>query len=157
MKRQHIQLISLVGLLFLSACQSGYLFENSLAVDPTGWESTDFAQFDVDVTDDSSAFIIQLYLRHSGQYTWSNLYLFVNTFAPTGASIRDTVECILAAPDGRWYGRGLGGNYTLEIPFKQNVVFPTKGTYRFEIQHGMRSKKLEHVKDIGITIKELKK
>ncbi len=140
----------------VSSCRPGFVYEQSISVDPEGWEAQQFAHFDVDIEDLQQTFDVMVYLRHDGRYPYANLYLFVNTFSPTGASIRDTLECILARPDGQWIGKGIGGNHSLRVPFKHQVKFPVTGKYRFEIQHGMRTKNLAYIKDIGISISKTK-
>jgi gliding motility-associated lipoprotein GldH len=40
----------------------------------------------------------------------------------------------------------------LKLPYKSNVFFPLKGTYRFSIRHGMRVEDLNGVYDFGLRI-----
>ncbi len=136
---RHIRLVILLFILILTllSCKRGYLFEDSRSLDPAGWQADDFLQFVIPVENLDQEFNIMVHLRHDGRYEYSNLFLFINTYAPTGASIRDTLECMLSDVSGRWFGRGIGGHYTIEVPFKRKVRFPYKGNYRIEIQHGM--------------------
>ncbi|MCD6346058.1 MAG: gliding motility lipoprotein GldH [Bacteroidales bacterium] len=156
MKTIRYFLVFTILVLALWSCRTGYLFDGSKSLDTAGWLADDFVQFTAEVEDLDQEFDIDIHLRYDGRYAYSNLFLFIDTYAPTGVSLRDTLECMFADRSGRWLGRGIGGHYTLEVPYKQRVKFPYKGSYRFKIQHGMRAEKLEHIKDIGISIKRIK-
>jgi len=152
-----IKLRIFIGLIFISmmtfSCHRGYLFESVVSLPIEGWSSEDFVSFEVVVDDTLSDYHIDLYLKNDGRYEYSNLFLFINTLAPTGAMIRDTVECTLADRSGKWLGRGIGGQYSYEIPYKYRVRFPYKGLYRFEIEQGMRQNPLLFITDVGLSIK----
>lgn len=135
------------------SCQRGYLFESAISIPNHGWASDEFVSFEVKVADTLQEYNISINLRNEGRYEFSNLFLFVNTLAPSGAQIRDTIECTLADKSGKWLGRGVAGQYSHKIPYKSNVRFPLTGIYRFEIEHGMRNDPLFHITDIGISIK----
>ncbi len=93
-----------------------------------GMEPGPFLKFDVPVTDTQNFYTIYLQVRNDGRYEYSNLWLFITTSSPTGAVMQDTVECVLAAPDGRWLGRGSGGRFSLEIPYRYQVRFSLRGS-----------------------------
>jgi len=147
----------LLGILFfciaLTGCKQHIVLESSHALHPEGWNVDELIMFEVAVQDTLTPADINLHVRNDGRYPYSNLFLFIRTYAPTGASIRDTFEIMLANPEGKWYGKGIGGRYSLDIPFKKQVRFPFAGTYRIEIQHGMRDPHLKYITDIGIQIK----
>jgi gliding motility-associated lipoprotein GldH len=84
----------------------------------------------------------------------SNLYLFVTTTAPSGHSVRDTVEVILADEKGKWLGSGLGDIWDLQQLYKQNVRFAQRGKYRFEYEQAMRTEKLPFVLDVGLRVEK---
>ncbi|MFO7617268.1 MAG: gliding motility lipoprotein GldH [Bacteroidales bacterium] len=147
-------LIILAAVLSLAGCNQGSLYVNNQPVPKAVWDQEHFFKFDVDVTDTQQLYDIYLQVRNDGRYGYSNLWLFIQTSSPTGAYVRDTVECLLASPEGRWLGRGSGGRFSLEVPYRRQVRFPYSGIYSFEIQHGMRIKELSHVTDIGLRIQK---
>jgi gliding motility-associated lipoprotein GldH len=140
--------------LSMTGCNQGVLYVENRPVPKAAWDQDLFFKFDVPVTDTQQLYNIYLQVRNDGRYAYSNLWLFVTTSSPTGAYLRDTVECVLASAEGRWTGRGSGGKYSLEIPYRYHVRFPHAGVYSFEIQHGMRKKELPHVTDIGLRIQK---
>jgi len=92
-------------------------------------------------------------IRHTGQYPYSNLFLFVTTLAPNGKTQKDTVEFMLANARGKWFGSGIGDVYSLQLIFKRNIRFGQTGRYIIYIQHGMREKQLNGITDLGILIR----
>ena len=61
----------------------------------------------------------------------------------------------MADERGKWFGRVIGGKYTLEVPFKTRVIFPQSGAYMIEVEQGMRDPELEYITDIGIIVNKL--
>ncbi len=153
MKRVWIHYVALVisGLILIS-CTGNLLFDDVEKIDPNGWKAGDMLTFKAPVSDTSSSYNIFLHIRNSNDYEYSNLWLFITTTSPGGESMRDTVEFILADPSGQWLGRGLGAINTSLLPYKQNIRFPQRGIYTFELQQGMRKEVLENILDIGIRI-----
>ena len=155
MMKKYLQSIVLGCLFFLvTSCDPSRYFEENKKVDKGEWEQNEPLLFQVTVTDTVSAFNVYLNVRNSGSYRFSNLYLFVNTIFPQGQIERDTVECQLAAPDGRWLGDGLGDIFDNRILFQQGVRFPQTGEYRFELTQAMRINPLPGIMDAGIRIEK---
>jgi gliding motility-associated lipoprotein GldH len=155
MNRRRGSVIALVLLVLLSACGQKDFFLRNLPVENGIWPAGRFYRFDVPVTDTSGLYNIYLQIRNDGRYAYSNLWLFVRTNSPTGATLRDTLECRLADPQGRWEGRGSGGRFSLEIPLRYRVKFPNAGRYIFEIDQGMRDPELKYITDLGLRIEKV--
>lgn len=154
--RVRIGLVLVLLLLAFSGCHRQEVYTQTVSVNPEGWASKDLATFELDMADTLTPCELDLHLRHDGRYRFSNLFLFVTTLAPTGEQIRDTIECTLADPGGKWFGKGIGGQYQYTFRYKNQVVFPYSGRYRFEIEHGMRVDPLPWIKDIGLTVRKIK-
>lgn len=138
----------------LTGCGPEDLYVNNQPVSKGVWPQDRFYRFEVLVRDTITPFNIYLQVRNDGRYEYSNLWLFIRTNSPTGAILKDTVECQLATDEGRWLGRGSGGRFSLEIPYRYRVRFPYGGTYIFEIQQGMRANELNYITDIGLRIRK---
>jgi gliding motility-associated lipoprotein GldH len=104
------------------------------------------------IQDTMKKYNVYINIRNAGYYRFSNLYLFVNTRFPDGQIQRDTVECILASPEGKWLGDGLGDIWDNRVLFKKNVMFRQPGDYRFELIQAMRIDPLPGIMDAGIRI-----
>ncbi len=141
-------------LITMTACDANRVYEKNITIPDNIWNKDNVLTFDVDINDTISTHNIYVNIRNASHYQYSNLYLFINTTAPSGASIRDTFECILADESGKWLGSGLGDLWDNQIPFKGNVRFPLSGVYRFDMVQAMRGEKLPFIMDAGLRIEK---
>lgn len=142
---------------FFVSCDKTRLFEQNTEIKNNLWDFKDPLVFSVNISDTITEHNFYINVRNAGFYGFSNLFLFINTTLPGGEVQRDTVECILAAPDGRWLGDGLGDIWDNRILFKEKMRFPASGQYRFELAHAMRINPLPGIMDAGIRIEKSKK
>lgn len=153
---KHIALLA-VGALFitLASCDRAQVSEKSK---PLGkfWSKDSLARFEVNITDTLSIHSVYVTMRNSSTYPYSNVFLFVTTVAPSGAFVRDTMECVLADESGKWRGKGFAKYWDNRFAMRKNVKFPEKGTYTFTIQQGMRLEELPGIHDVGIRIERVK-
>ncbi len=139
---------------FIWACQSGVVYRQKQSIPPDGWHYKDGIHFDVDIQDTLSLHALYLDVRNTTDYAYSNLFLFMEIEFPDKRVIRDTLECLLANRRGQWTGRGFGNTRTNRFLFRDDVWFPTGGTYQFRIYQGMRHEQLEGVSYVGIRIRK---
>ncbi len=144
-------IIAFVGVAF-AGCDPSRVFEENKKIDKNEWDQRASLVFRVPISDTTSAYNVYINVRNAGFYRFSNLYLFINTNFPGGQIQRDTLECVLAAPDGQWTGEGLGDIWDNRILFKQNARFPQTGEYTFELIQAMRINPLPGIMDAGIRI-----
>ncbi len=144
-------------LLFISSCDSSRIYEKNLHIKGHSWNRNDRKVFEVNITDTTSLNNVYINIRNTTDYKFSNLFLFLGTTYPNGQISRDTIEIILAAPDGKWLGKGMGKIKEEQILFKRGVYFPIKGMYKFSFQQAMRVENLEGIEDIGIRIENVLK
>jgi gliding motility-associated lipoprotein GldH len=121
------------------------------------WELMNIPSFSVPVDDTINSHDVIFSIRTGSAYPFRNIYLFVQTTSPDGKFITDTLEYYLADEKGNWFGKGFGDIHELDLPYKSNVYFPVKGTYQFNIRHGMRIEDLNGVYDFGLRIKRTAK
>src|SRR5687768_13275673 len=154
MKIRSLALIPGCLLLLIFGCDPARVFEENKKIDNNEWDQNSSLVFQVPITDTTAHYNVYVNIRNAGFYRFSNLYLFINTVFPGGQLQRDTLECILAAPDGRWLGEGLGDIWDNRILFKPGVQFPQPGEYRFELIQAMRTNPLPGIMDAGIRIEK---
>ena len=63
------------------------------------WDRTFKPGFEFDIADTINKHDVFIDVRHTGEYPFSDLFLFVDLEGPGGRTVRDTVECLLADPD----------------------------------------------------------
>lgn len=156
--RQRKSTIWIIGLLSLLmvACDSNRVYESNQALTNEMWAADTPLRFTVSISDTTSQHALLFNVRNSGHYKYSNLYVFLNTEYPDNRVEQDTLEFILAAPDGKWMGSGLGDIFDNQILFARHVRFPTAGEYTFEFTHGMRQEELPNLLDVGLRIEREK-
>ncbi len=143
-------------IILLSSCNRGVLYQKYIKLPENGWNYKSPVEFKADIRDTTNYYNIFVNIRNSDSYEYSNLYLFIDITSPMHTHTRDTLECILAAPSGRWLGEGLGDIWDNKIPYKRNVRFPKAGEYDFTFTQAMREDKLQMIMDAGLTIEKIK-
>jgi gliding motility-associated lipoprotein GldH len=147
-------LIAALILLTLSSCNSNIIYSDEAVMPEMTWNLFNTADFSFPVTDTNNNTNVFFTIRTGSQYPFRNIFLFVTTSAPDGKVVTDTLEYEVADEKGNWFGKGFGEIHELKLPYRQNVFFPVKGTYRFKIQHGMRTVDLKGVYDVGLRIEK---
>jgi len=150
MKKPVKFLVSFLFLILIS-CDPNMVYDEYVHMEDGIWKWTDAREFRADITDTISLHNIYLQIRHSVEYPMSNLYMFVHVKGPTGQILTDTINMILAAPDGRWNGSGTGKLRELQLLYRSQAQFGKSGTYVFTIEQGMRNPELP-VTDLGVRI-----
>jgi len=139
------------------ACTRDVVFTDSVAIPSEVWSLDNIPEFNADITDTASLCNVHFTLRTGTSYPYRNIWLFVKTVSPSGKSITDTLQYMLADEKGEWFGKGFGDIRELNLPYRTGVFFREKGTYSFIIRHGMRDENLNGVYDLGLRISKIKK
>ncbi|MBU2649820.1 MAG: gliding motility lipoprotein GldH [Bacteroidetes bacterium] len=155
MSRYIVYIILPVLFLFFISCDRGRLYDRSFSVADQIWHMDSAMVFSVEVDDSLSLYRFYLNIRHNTDYPFSNIFLFLDTRFPNGNTARDTLECILADKQGRWYGTGGGRIRDNQILIREGLKFPRNGEYLFKITQGMRETGLEGMEDVGIRIEKM--
>jgi len=143
--------ILFLGLL-LTSCGKKFLFDDVRTLPSEGWQKDQKERFVFTVLDTTNTFLFYLHVRNEIDYRYSNLYVFMETQFPNGNITRDTLECILAEPSGKWTGKGYGRLKENMILLNPTIKFPVKGAYTIDIEQAMRDENLEGITNIGIRI-----
>ncbi|PKQ62902.1 hypothetical protein BZG02_11405 [Labilibaculum filiforme] len=136
------------------SCDSKRVYEQYESIPDFEWSQENTLRFEVEITDTIHAHNIFVNLRNSGDYAYSNLWVFVKSISPDKEVEEKKVEIALADETGAWYGSGFGDIFDLQVPFKKNVVFPKSGKYVFKIKQGMYDPKLKGIVNVGIRIEK---
>lgn len=151
------QLFSLAaGILFagllLVSCDNSRLYDTFRKIPESGWHADSLMIYRFEVPNSSGIYNIYFNIRNDRDYSFSNLWLFVDIIPPEGDLVTDTIQVILADPSGKWLGKGFTGLYTSQLPYRTHVYFPVPGNYTVQIRHGMRPEILTGITDIGVRI-----
>ena len=147
-----VKLCIFCAFLFFVSCDRSKVFDLYLEVDSHGWQATDTIDFEFEIDSQENIYYNAIIsLRHNNDYSYANIFFFVDVEYPNGLHRTDTLQYILAAPDGKWLGSGVGEiKYNL-LKFKENETMQS-GLYKYKIVHGMRDDVLIGIEDIGLRI-----
>lgn len=144
----------LVPLLFFFSCDREKIYDTYVPINTAGWDASFSIEFKVDVNAVKGAeFDYLIGLRNNNDYLYSNIFLFLDVETPSGVAYTDTLQYLLARPDGKWVGAGLGSIKHNLFKYKESQSMEN-GLYKFNISHGMRSELLTGIEDIGFRIEK---
>ena len=125
--------LALIGtiVMFIS-CDSSVVFEEYKSFENQNWNTDSAAFFNYTITDTTSFNTVKIKLRHTVEYEFQNLFLFIE------ADVIDTVELMLASKEGMWLGSGIGDVREFEFEYQNAKLFSKKGNYSFKIEQAMR-------------------
>ncbi len=160
MNRLLLGVVAVVGTV-LTGCSDPAVFQADVAIPEGSWDRTFKPSFAFDIADTVSKHDVFIDVRHTGEYAFSDLFLFVELSGPGGRAVRDTVECLLADPTGRWYGKGTGFVWAdrmldAKILYKLGNRFPASGRYTIKLEQAMRTEQLDGVLDVGVSVERSK-
>ncbi len=136
----------------LLSCDRNRIFDSMERIPDSQWLQTAPVAFHFNISDSTMLYNIYFYVRNTTAYPYTNLYLFVTTNDPAGNAYRDTVNCVLASPDGNWLGKGHGKLRESRMLFQKDWRFPSCGSYRIKVEQAMRENPLNGIADVGLRI-----
>lgn len=184
MKKQITLIIGLLFTILCVSCDKDTIYENIADFNDEKWEKSETVVCEFEIDDADEYYTLYLNVRNSVDYSYQNLYLFVDLQTPSGTTHRDTVQLFLADRDGNWHGKGkrlkdrkyyfacpqtplkfslMNVPYRTEVQGKEVVVneyypvkvkFPEKGKYSFTFRQAMRADTLEGIANFGMAVKK---
>ncbi len=139
---------------FFASCDPDVFHSETVHIKNDAWSSNDTLFFSFESKDSTALYDFYFNIRNTTDYDQQNLYLFITAFYPGNTFSRDTAECILAAPDGKWYGKGMGKHKDSKFLFRKNVRFRKNGLHVIAVNQAMRFEILKGISDVGIVIKK---
>ena len=159
-KMRKLFVIIIVSLITLS-CNDSTVFDIYKPISKTQWHKDSIISFDFNPIDTISTNSIYINLRNNNDYQYSNLFLIVCIDFPNNFSVIDTLEYEMADVEGKFLGSGFTDLKENKLEYKNNVVFPSTGTYNISVQHAMRKSGdiegislLQGITDVGLRIEK---
>lgn len=143
-------------LFFLASCSndSEQVFLNNLN---GKWDKKTEQKFSFKVTDAQNPKNIIFVVRNNNDYPYSNIRMIVNfQDGQTKKKSTDTLNYIMAEPNGNWIGKGFGDTKEIHFQYKVDYKFPANGDYSIGIIQAMRNDNLLGIEDIGVKIETTK-
>ncbi|WP_456236131.1 gliding motility lipoprotein GldH [Kaistella palustris] len=121
------------------------------------WGKKEIQNFRFEVTDFQNLKNIIFVVRNNNEYPYSNIRLIVDLRNDqTKQKEVDTLNYILAKPNGEWIGQGFGETKETLFQYKLNYKFPRNGSYTLGMIQAMRADTLPGIEDIGVKIETAK-
>ena len=145
----------LLLLFLLQSCDSKRLYEENKEIPGGQWSSKNKINFEFTIPDTTTVYNVLINVRNASQYQFANLYLFVTTTYPDGKTSKDTLDCPLQDPTGKWLGKGIGDLWDNRLLFKPSVKFRQAGKYKLEYEQAMRVDPLPMITDVGLRVERV--
>jgi len=121
------------------------------------WGKNDAKKIEFEIKDSEFPKNLIFVVRNNNEYPYNNLFLISTIKGEKNKVLKtDTLQYILAKPNGEWYGSGIGDVKEILVQYKNEYKFPANGKYKVELKHGMRTDQLKGIEDIGIKIESIK-
>jgi len=148
-------IFAFVLLISLFSCQNQ---DESILINDVGnqWNKKKVQQFDFAVNDAQNQKNLIFVVRNNNDYPYSNLRLIATLEHNKKVVATDTMNYVLAKPNGEWLGTGFGDTKEALFQYKLNYKFPQNGNYSVKVVQAMRKNVLPGIEDLGIKIQNLK-
>lgn len=148
--------LALCVLFLLNACHTDTRYHVYQAVSgEEGWDKSDSLAFHLPVGLSSGEYRMEIGLRHTGEYSYRDIWLSVTQSEGDSIPPRtDTLHIYLTDEKGHWVQSGaMGGLYQHVYVSDKPVIFSTDSIDRiFRITHLMRQNPLPGISDVGIRL-----
>ena len=121
-----------LSLLLLICCNTKT--ETSYSVfEEDGWHADSIITLNHSVVDTITKQNLYLKIRHSTDFEYQNIFLFVDF-----QEKRDTIEVTLSEKNGKWLGSGFGDIKEVEYCFAKETIFNSKKASKVTVEQAMR-------------------
>lgn len=141
-----------VAALLLGACNEQTVYHAYQPLPDKGWQRQDTVEFYAEVPDSFTTYQLYVEIRNNTAYPYRNLPLSITSHTADTIPLRtDTLQCILANPQGHWTGQGWGSMFLSAFPAGDIPIGKT-GSYRFQVAYTLSDPLLKGISDIGIRL-----
>ncbi|AZA87776.1 gliding motility lipoprotein GldH [Chryseobacterium shandongense] len=151
------KILGLFSLILFFSCNTSSTEEVIMNSVDNKWNKKSEQKFNLEVSDPQNPKNIIFVVRNNNEYPYSNIRFIVNfTDLQTKKKQTDTLNYILAKPNGEWLGTGFGDTKETLFQYKLNYKFPEKGKYEIGLTQAMRIDPLPGIEDVGVKIETAK-
>ena len=155
--------LMLIAVLFIS-CDKKQFFSEYKELDGT-WKKADTLRFTFEQKDTVNPYHLFLNVRNNNDYPFNNMYLIVTMKEPgkKPTFTVDTLEYLMAKPDGTLLGEGFSDVKESKLWYLENFRFKRAGKYNVEIVQAVREtgkvdgvSELKGITELGLRIEKIK-
>lgn len=147
-------LSSFFALFLIVSCAEDQVYMNSL----NGiWYKNKVQSFTFEIDNYQTPQNIIFVVRNNNDYPYNNIRFFAVLKQDIDKNTKvDTLNYILAKPNGEWLGSGFGDTKEILFQYKNEYLFPKNGKYTIEVKQAMRADTLKGIEDIGVLVQSAK-
>ncbi|MEG2079105.1 gliding motility lipoprotein GldH [Chryseobacterium sp.] len=121
------------------------------------WSKKTIQKYNINISDHQNSKNIIFVVRNNNEYPYSNIRFIVDfKDLQTKKTEVDTLNYILAKPNGEWLGTGFGDTKETLFLYKVKYKFPKNGQYEINVKQAMRNENLPGIEDLGIKVETAK-
>lgn len=148
----YLGIIALFGLLLFTQCDKGEIYSSFVSLQEANWDKNQMAVFDIRIDNVEDSYDTNVVIRNNNDYSFQNLWLFIDCKSPNGQITKDSLNIELADVYGKWHGKGINV-FEYVYSYKEGVnLYPDTGVYVYSIRQGMRAESLKGISDIGMIV-----
>lgn len=147
-------LVGAIIIVCMGSCNQKEAYYKFISIPHNKWNKQDEICFKIDslIGPSKYNYTISLEITHNINYSYKNLFLYLNHTLQDSISSRDTLECQLVDDYGKWYGRGNGATRQISVLYKTNLKIDTTLHNEFCIRHAMQDLELKGIERIGLKV-----
>jgi gliding motility-associated lipoprotein GldH len=150
------------ALLFLvCSCDKHRVFDEYKTLNGK-WNKDSIITFEFENKDTVSRYNMYVNVRNNDSYPFNNMFLIVQMQQPGGLTSSDTLEYMMANPDGSLMGKGFSDVKESKLWYKPNERLPKAGKYKVTVQQAVRQvgkvpgvQELDGVTEVGFRIETI--
>ena len=142
--------------LFLGACQTIDLYEQTTTYPEHQWSSKQVNQYQFNIADSNARYNMFFVIRHHNAYHYKNIWLQVTSQAAGDSIQKQTININLADDMNGWLGSGMDDIYDHRVLMNTQPLKLPKGSFKVSIQQIMREDPLHNILTTGVRVEKAK-
>lgn len=145
-------------------CDEKRIYDHYIELKPnTKWHKDSLIYFKIENKDTIQTKNLFINIRNNHEYKYNNLFLIAKITKPNQEAVIDTLEYLMAYPDGRFIGQKSSNVIENKLYFKKNYIFDQIGKYDITLGQANRElgtaegiQHLEGITEVGFRIEKTK-
>jgi gliding motility-associated lipoprotein GldH len=130
-------ILLLLFVIIFSSCDDKRFYDEYKNLDGK-WSKKDRVDFSFEQKDTIHLYNMFVTVRNNNNYPFNNLFVIVKLNLPDGITKVDTLEYLMANPDGTLLGEGITDTKHSKLWYKENFRFTKSGKYSLSIEQANR-------------------
>lgn len=145
------KILTIIGAIYLCSCGRPEVYSDVTEYTDAQmvWDKSTNFEFTLN---GEQGLVPYLHIQHNMSYPFQNIYFFTEVEFPNGLTQHDTLQYMLAKPNGEWLGTGMGSSKQMYLYYPLNLN--QKGDYKLKIWQAMRKDTLIGIEKLAFSIQQ---